>query len=355
MTYKVIQWGTGNVGGFTLRFIIEHPELELAGVCVSSDAKVGLDAGQIAGLSKKTGVLATNDVDAILRMDADCVCYTATADLRPFEAIEDIARILESGKDVVSSSVVPLVHPRSFFPDVRDKLEAACRKGNSSLLTSGIDPGFANDLFPLTLTGLCGNWHEIRVLEIINYATYNQPVVLFETMGFGQPLENTPLLLTPGTLEFAWGGTIRLLAEGLGVTVDEITATYEKRPAVKSLVVCGRTVEPGTMAALRFEVSGLIAGRPAIIVEHVTRLDDALAPDWPTGNGSYRVQVSGFPNMRCELEFEDEHGDHAVGGVVLTATRIVNAIPAVYAAPPGLMSALDLPLVTGKGLYRPKV
>lgn len=354
MTYKVIQWGTGNVGGFTLRFIIEHPELELAGVCVSSDAKVGMDAGEIAGLPKKTGVLATKDVDAILAMDADCVCYTATADLRPFEAIEDIARILESGKDVVSSSVVPLVHPQSFFPDVRDKLEVACQKGGSSLLTSGIDPGFANDLLPLTLTGLCGNWHEIRVLEIINYATYNQPVVLFETMGFGQPLETTPLLLTPGTLEFAWGGTIRLLAEGLGVTVDEIRATYEKRPAVKPLVVCGRTVEPGTMAALRFEVSGLIDGRAAIIVEHVTRLDDDLAPDWPRGNGSYRVQVSGFPNMRCELEFEDEHGDHAVGGVVLTATRIVNAIPAVYAAPPGLMSALDLPLVTGKGLYRPK-
>lgn len=354
MIYRVIQWGTGNVGAFTLRFIIEHPELELVGVCVSSAAKVGLDAGAIAGLSR-VGVAATNDVDAILRMDADCVCYTATADLRPFEAIEDIARILESGKDVVSSSVVPLVHPQSFFPDVRDKLALACKKGGTSLLTSGIDPGFANDLLPLTLTGLCGNWHEIRILEIINYATYNQPVVLFETMGFGQPLEATPLLLTPGTLEFAWGGTVRLLAEGLGVTVDEITASYEKRPAVNPLVVCGRTVEKGTMAALRFEVSGMIAGRPAIIVEHVTRLDDELAPDWPRGNGSYRVQISGFPNMRCELEFEDERGDHAVGGVVLTATRIVNAIPSVYAAPPGLMSALDLPLVTGKGLYRPRV
>ena len=106
------------------------------------------------------------------------------------------------------------------------------------------------------------------------------------------------------------------------------------------------------MAALRFEVRGMVGGRPALVVEHVTRLDDDLAPEWPQGRGSYRVLIKGFPAMRCEFEFEDERGDHAVGGVVLTATRIVNAIPAVCAARAGLISALDLPLVTGTGLYR---
>ena len=143
---------------------------------------------------------------------------------------------------------------------------------------------------------------------------------------------------------------MRLLAEGLGVTLDRIEETYEKRPAVRPIPVCGRTVEPGTMAALRFEVQGIVDGRPAIVVEHVTRLDDALAPEWPSGNGSYRVVIKGVPSMRCEFEFADEHGDHAVGGVVLTATRLVNAIPAVCQARPGLLSALDLPLITGRGL-----
>ncbi len=352
MPLRVIQWGTGNVGTFSLRAIIEHPELELAGVCVHGEAKDGQDAGALCGLPP-VGVRATRDVNAVLAIDADCVCYTATADLRPFEAIEDICRCLEAGRNVVSSSVVPLVHPPSFFPEVRDKLAEACRKGGASFMTSGIDPGFANDLLPLTLTGLCGNWQQIRVLEIINYATYNQPVVLFETMGFGTPLDNTPLLLTPGTLEFAWGATVRLIAEHLGVTIDSITAEYEKRPIERPITVLGRRLEPGTMGALRFEVRGMVAGRPAIVVEHVTRLDDELAPDWPRGNGSYRVIVEGFPKMRCELEFEDEHGDHAVGGVLLTATRIVNAIPAVCAAAPGLLTALDLPLITGRGLYRP--
>jgi hypothetical protein len=352
MGHRVIQWGTGNVGAFSLRRIIDHPELELVGVCVHSDSKAGKDAGELCG-APQTGVRATNDADAILALDADCVCYTATADLRPFEAVQDICRILASGKNVVSSSVVPLVHPKSFVPELRDQLAAACRQGGASFFTSGIDPGFANDLLPLTVTGLCGHWQEVRVQEIINYATYNQPTVLFDTMGFGKPLDDTPLLLTPGTLEFAWGGTVQLLAEGLGVTLDKVTSWYEKRPAVKPVHIGTHTVEPGTMAGLRFEVRGIVGGHPAIVVEHITRLDDDLAPEWPTGNGSYRVIVTGFPKIRCELEFEDEKGDHAVGGVILTATRIVNAIPAVCQAAPGLLSALDIPLVTGHGLYRP--
>jgi len=352
MGYRVIQWGTGNVGAFSLRCIIDHPELELVGVWVHGRAKAGKDAGELCG-APSTGIRATNDADALLALDADCVCYTATADLRPFEAVQDICRILASGKNVVSSSVVPLVHPKSFVPELREQLAAACKHGGTSFFTSGIDPGFANDLLPLTVTGLCGQWEELRVQEIINYATYNQPTVLFETMGFGKPVDDTPLLLTEGTLEFAWGGTVQLLAEGLGVTLDRVTSWYEKRPAVKPIRIGAHTVEPGTMAGLRFEVRGIVGGRPAIVVEHVTRLDDDLAPEWPKGNGSYRVIVTGFPKIRCELEFEDERGDHAVGGVILTATRIVNAIPAVCEAAPGLLSALDLPLVTGRGLYRP--
>jgi 4-hydroxy-tetrahydrodipicolinate reductase len=351
MPLRVIQWSTGNVGLYSLRQVIDHPELELVGLWAHSPKKVGQDAGTLCG-RPPTGVEATNDAKALLAMNADCVVYTATADLRPFEAIEEIVGILESGKSVVSSSVVPLVHPKSFFPEIVERLEAACAKGRSSFFTSGIDPGFANDMLPLLLSGLAGTWEEIRIQEIINYASYNQPTVLFETMGFGQPLEAEPLLLTPGTLAFAWGGTLRILAEGLGLTLDEIRQTYEKRPAVKPVRIGDRTVEPGTMGALRFEVQGVVGGKVALVVDHVTRIDDDLAPEWPTGNGSYRVLVKGTPGMRCEYEFWDEHGDHAVGGVLLTATRIVNAIPAVCAAKPGLLSALDLPLITGRGLLR---
>ncbi len=349
MAYRVIQWSTGNVGTFALRCILGHPELELVGLWVHDPDKVGRDAGAFCDMPS-TGVRATNDADRLLALDADCVCYTATADLRPFEAIEDMSRVLAAGKNVVSSSVVPLVHPQSFLPEVRDKLAAACRTGRSSFFTSGIDPGFANDVLPLTLSGLCQSWREIRILEIINYTTYNQPQVLFEIMGFGKAMDHEPLFLTPGTLAFAWGGTVRLLAEGLGVELEDVRQTFERRPATRLIRIGARSVEPGTMAALRFEVQGIVDGRPAIVVEHVTRLDDALAPDWPSGNGSYRVVITGTPSMTCEFEFADARGDHAVGGVLLTATRLVNAIPAVCAAAPGLLSALDLPLITGRGL-----
>ena len=351
MSYRVIQWTTGNVGRYALRQILDHPELELAGVYVTSDAKAGKDAGELCG-RPPTGVKATSDAEALLAMPADCGVSTATADRRPVDAGKDVARILASGKNVVSSSIVGLVHPRALGDRVTGQLEEGCAKGETSFFTSGIDPGFANDLLPLVLSGLCGTWEEIRIQEIINYATYAQPEVLFSTMGFGQPLDAKPVMLMPGALTFAWGGTIKLLAEGLGLTLDRIAEVHERKPATKRLDIQGHVVEPGTTAALRFEVQGIVGGKPVLVVEHVTRLDDDLAPEWEHGNGSYRVLVKGVPGMRCEYEFWDEHGDHAVGGVLLTATRLVNAIPAVCEAPPGLLSALDLPLVTGRGLLR---
>ncbi len=351
MGYRVIQWGTGNVGTYALRAILGHPELELAGVWVHSEKKAGRDAGELCG-SAPAGVTATNDADALLESDADCVCYTATADLRPMEAVDDLARILAAGKNVVSSSMVGLVQPRSLGPEITEKLENACAEGGTSFLTSGIDPGFANDTLPLVLSGLCEKWEEIRIQEIVNYATSDQPEVVLGTMGFGKPLDHTPLLLTPGALTFAWGGTIQLLAEGLGLELDEVRQIHERRPAEETFETPMGKIEKGTMAALRFEVQGIVGGRAVLVVEHVTRMCDDIAPDWPQSEGGYKVIIKGVPSIEVSLDMADEHGDHAVGGVVLTATRIVNAIPAVCEAKPGLLSALDLPLITGKGLLR---
>jgi len=349
---RVIQWSTGNVGTFALRQIIAHPELELVGLWVHSESKAGKDATSLCGLSEKTGVLATNDVEAMLALDADCVCYTAAGDMRPGEAVKDMARLLSSGKNVVSSSVVGLVHPKTLNPAFTTELEDGCREGGTSFYSSGIDPGFANDVLPLVLSGLSEHWSEIRIQEIINYATYDQPEVLMAGMGFGGSLDETPVLLMPGTLTFVWGGVIRVLAEGLGLEIEEIREVHERRAAEKPIQLLGEhTIEKGTTAAMRFEIQGIVGGKPAVVVEHVTRMDDDLAPDWPRGNG-YVLTIEGMPRMRLEWEFEDENGDHAVGGVVLTGTRLVNAIPAVCAARPGLLSALDLPLVTGKGLHR---
>jgi hypothetical protein len=354
VTYRVVQWSTGNVGSHALRLIAHHPDLELVGLWVHSPDKVGRDAGELAGI-ETLGVAATNDVDEILELRPDCVCYTATADLRPGEAMADMARLLAAGINVVSSSVVPLIYPEHVAPDMRRPLEDACRDGRASCFTSGIDPGFANDLLPLVLTGTCEYVESVRVMEIVNYNTYAQPQVLFETMGFGQPLDATPLLLLPGVLSFAWGGVLQAIAAGLGVELDDMRESHERLPAPETIDLGFGVVEAGSTAALRFELEGLVDGRPVVVLEHVTRLDDALAPEWPqpVGHSGYRVIVTGNPNYTLDLQMMGDDGDHNTAGLVGTAGRIVNAIPAVCEAEPGLLSVLDLPLVTGRGLARP--
>jgi 4-hydroxy-tetrahydrodipicolinate reductase len=350
--HRVIQWSTGNVGKLALGSIIQHPELELVGLWVHSPDKAGKDAAEIAGLSSPTGVLATNDADALLALAADAVCYTATGDLRPHEAVDDMCRMLESGKNVVSTSVVSLLYPPKADRSMVERLEAACKQGNTSCFTSGIDPGFANDLLPLVISGFAERIDTVRVVENLDYSTYMQPEVLFETMGFGKPLDHTPLLLIPGALTIAWGGAIHMIAAGLGVEVEEIKEVVEREPAERDLHTAVGVVEEGTMAGLRFEVQGIVDGQPAIIVEHVTRMQPDVAPQWPqpSGGGAYLITIEGSPSFACTLEMLGTDGDHNTGGLVATGMRIINAIPAVCAAAPGVLSTLDLPLVTGRGL-----
>lgn len=352
MPYKVIQWSTGNVGGFALRAIINHPELELVGLVVHSEAKAGKDAAELCGLANPTGVIATTDWESLLSTGADCVSYTADAGTRMPEAVEDMRRCLEAGINVVSCSMVMLVYPECPIPPFVDPLKEACAKAGVSFLTSGIDPGFANDTMPLVFTGLSEYWSSVRVQEIVNYATYEQANTVREVMGFGHPMDHVPFLLQPGILSMAWGGAVRSMAAGLGVELEKIDEIYERLPAEQDLETSVGVIPKGTCGALRFEVRGFVDGKPAIVVEHVTRMSDDIAPDWAKGKG-YRLIIEGEPRMEVTMNMEDQHGDHAVGGVIQTATRLVNAIPAVVEHAPGMMSALDLPLITGKGLYRP--
>ncbi len=348
MAYRVIQWSTGNVGRYALRGIIGHPDLELAGVWVSSDAKAGRDAGELCGIDP-VGVVATTDADALLKLDADCVCYTATADLRPFEAVNDLVRILDSGKNVVMSSLVQIVYPAGGPREITEPLQAACERGGASCFTSGIDPGFANDVLPIVLASVAERVDEIRVQEVLNYATYDQPEVLFTTMGFGGSLDATPVLLLPRILQMAWGSVLHAIAASLGTRVTDVRETYERRPAPDTFEVPSGKVEEGTQAALRFELIASTERGPRIVVEHVTRLRADLAPDWPQppGVGGYRVIVEGMPRMNLELTLAGDGGDENAGGLIVTAMRLVNAIPAVCEAPPGLLSALDLPIALG--------
>jgi 4-hydroxy-tetrahydrodipicolinate reductase len=353
--YRVVQWATGNVGRHTLAGIDAHPELELIGVWVSSPAKDGRDAGELAGLDRSLGVAATTDAEALIAMRPDCIVNTAMADHRLGEAIQDICRFLREGLNVVASGPVFLQYPQGVMPDAMiDPIRQAAAEGESSLFVNGIDPGFANDWLPLVVTSISERIEEVRCMEILNYATYNQPMVIFDIMGFGRPLEDLPFILTPGVLTTAWGSVVRQIAAGLGIELDRIDEHYERLPAPETFDIDAGTIEAGTQAAIRFEVRGMVGDRAAVVLEHVTRLRDDLGPDWPqpAGAGCYRVVVRGEPIYTVDLQLMGTDGDHNTAGLKATAMRLVNAVPAVVTAPPGLVTALDLPLITGRGLFR---
>jgi len=351
MPLRVVQWATGNVGRHTLAGIDAHPELELAGVFVSNPAKVGRDAGELAGLGRPLGVAAGGDAEALLALGPDCIVHTAMADDRIFDALGDLERFLEAGINVVSSGPVFLQYPEPGDAMAAPLIAAAERRG-VSLFVNGVDPGFANDALPLVLSGISERIEQVRCAEVLNYDTYNQPMVLFDIMGFGRPLDDVPFLLTPGVLTMAWGSVVRQIAAGLGVTLTGIEEWYEREAAPEDFDIPAGTIRAGTAAALHFEVRGMVGDRAVIVLEHVTRLRDELGADWPQplGDGCYRVEIVGEPVYTLDLQLMGTDGDHNTAGLKATAMRLVNAVPAVVAAPPGLVTALDLPLITGRGL-----
>ncbi|RZT25699.1 4-hydroxy-tetrahydrodipicolinate reductase [Mycobacterium sp. BK558] len=355
MTIRVAAIGTGNVGRHALTQLINDPRFELTAVWVSSEAKAGKDAAELAGLPDSTGVLATTDLDAVLATGPECAVYTAMADNRLTEALEDYRRILAAGINVVGSSAVFLQYPWGVLPgEMVAPIEEAAKAGNASVFVNGIDPGFANDLLPMALAGTCQSVEQIRCMEIINYDTYDSATVMFDVMGFGGSLDETPMLLMPGVLSLAWGSVVRQLAAGLGIELDEVTETHERVPAPEAFDIASGHIAEGATAAIRFEVRGMKDGEVAVVLEHVTRLRDDLCPDWPQPaqpGGNYRIEITGEPSYALDLCLSSPNGDHNHAGLVATAARVVNAIPAVIDATPGIVTALDLPPITGKGLY----
>ncbi|HWS93563.1 MAG TPA: diacylglycerol kinase, partial [Mycobacterium sp.] len=271
MPIPVVQLGTGNVGVHALKALITNPEFELTGVWVSSDAKAGKDAAELAGLADSTGVLASTDLDAVLATGPQCAVYNAMADNRLPEALEDYRRVLSAGVNIVGSGPVFLQYPWEVIPEeLIAPLEDAAREGNSSLYVNGIDPGFANDLLPLALAGTCQNIQQIRCMEIVDYATYDSAVVMFDVMGFGKPVDEIPMLLQTGVLSLAWGSVVRQLATGLGISLDEVAEVYVREPAPEDFDIASGRIPKGSAAALRFEVFGMVNGDPVVVLEHVT-------------------------------------------------------------------------------------
>lgn len=350
MPHRVIVWGTGNVGVPALRIVLSNPALELAGVIVSNPAKVGKDAGELCG-RPATGVRATSDVATALASGADAVAYCASGDFRPTEAVDDIERCLRAGLNVVSTAVYPLYDPTSAPADLRERIGAACTAGKTSIFVSGVDPGFINDILPVLLAGFCERVDEVRAFELFNYSSYAQEDAVRNLVGMGQPMDAMPPMLIPGVPTMVWGGAIRLMARGLGLELEDIRETLEKRALPRTVETQLGRFDEGTMGAFRLEIQGIVNGRPLLVIDHVTRIVNDIVPEWPMpkGDGAHGVKLTGRPNLTVTFDPEED-GSAAGGGNTTAAARIVNAIPFVCAAAPGMLDALQVPLATGRGL-----
>jgi 4-hydroxy-tetrahydrodipicolinate reductase len=351
MTYKVIQWATGTVGVHAVPAIAAHPDLDLVGLWVHSATKVGRDAGEICGV-EPLGVVATDDAQALIDSDADCICYTAHSDVRPAEVVADLARMLSAGKNVVNTSFVPLLYPAAAGAGIHERLTEACVAGGATLYTSGIDPGFGNAGAAIGALALCKEVQSVTMTEIVNYATWNNPFTMFEMMGFGKRDPSQSLLLSPGSLTLVWGPVVRLVSAALDVPLEGVTEWFEVERADAAFDIAAGRIEVGTISAMRFQIRGMVAGEPRIVVEHVTRLRDHDGPEWPQGNG-YVIDIDGDPNVKVSLELSSPHGDHNFAGCLATAMHVINAIPTVCESPPGILSVLDVPTYTARHAMRP--
>ncbi|HKA14595.1 MAG TPA: dihydrodipicolinate reductase [Myxococcota bacterium] len=349
MPYRVIVQGTGFVGKMVIRELIAHPDFEIVGCIVHDSGKHGRDAGEIAGIGP-IGVVATTEIDAALAVPADALAHFGPTAALAAQNIDHMSRALRAGKNVVSTAMTPFVYPKSCPPSMLEPLEKACQEAGTSCFTTGIDPGFANDLFPMNLMGVCGRVDRVRIQEILDYSTYTGD---YSTMGFGEPLEQKAILENPQVLIFAWGHTIPMIADAIGIELEKVDTIYEKWEAPERIVFAHGVIEAGTCGAVRFEIRGWAGGEPRIVVEHTNRITTAAAPHWPRpkieDNDAYRITIEGSPNIVQETAFRGAGGDANAGGCLATGMRAVNAIPAVCAAKPGLLSPLDLPLIPGHG------
>jgi hypothetical protein len=347
MVFRVVQWATGGVGRAAIEGILRHQNLELVGCHVYSAGKRGRDAGELAG-GPPVGVLATDSLEEILALDADCVVYA------PLVANDDeVAALLRSGKNVVTP--VGWVYPDRKRPRIV-ALEEACQDGKATLHGTGIHPGGITERFPLMVSALSAAVTNVRAEEFSDIRTYGAPEVVRDIMGFGgkpeQALESPMLSI----LEAGFKASVRMVVDELGFAAEpKLRSTQEVAVATSPIDSPIGVIEPGHVAARRFVWEALVDGEP-VVTAAVNWLmgEEHLDPAWKFGpqGERFEVEVRGDPSVK--LVFSGLHPESIVSGLernaglVSTANHCVSAIPYVCRAEPGIKTYLDLPLIAGR-------
>lgn len=336
-SYHVVQWATGNIGRCSLKGIIRHPRMELAGLYVSSPDKVGQDAGTLCGLDP-VGISATNSVDEIVALDADCVVY-----MRQGCDFDELCRLLASGKNVVTTRG-EFHHPRSMDPAARARIEAACAAGGSSIYSTGSSPGFITEALPLPLLSLQRRLDRLTIDEYADISRRDSPDLIFNIMGFGA----TPAVFEEwrlGHIRDNFSTSLSQIADAIGLPLDGITARGELAAATRDIVIEAGVIPKGTVGAQRITVQGLRDGQPLLEFRANWYCTKDIDQDWDFQDTGWRVQVAGDTPIDMRIEFPVAIEDYTAVMPGLTAHRAVNAVPALCAAAPGIRTTIDLPQV----------
>lgn len=337
--YRVVQWATGNIGTRSLRAVLEHPRLQLVGVYVTSDAKVGRDAGELCGLGV-TGIRATRSVDEIIALKPDCVLY-----MPQVCDFDDLCRLLESGANVITTRG-EFLHPASLDRALRERIEAACQRGQSSIHSTGVSPGFITEAVPLVLTSIQRRLDCLHIREFADVSSRNSPTMLFEIMGFGQ--ETPPAAALAGRAQYlthSFGPSLHLVADALGLPLDSISAVSETANARRDTPIAAGTIRRGRVAAQRTTISGVRAGQTILAFTASWYVTTDIDADWKLRDTGWHIELAGDTPLDIQIRSPVPAERWAQVSPNLTAHRPVNAIPFVCAAQPGIRTTLDLPQI----------
>ena len=343
---RVVQWATGNIGSRSLRQVVEHPDLELAGVYVTeTGGKAGGDAAGLCGLPEKTGVVATCDIDEILALKPDCVLYMPAAC-----DIGQVARILESGANIVTTRG-EFHHPASMPGQDRERIQRACEQGGTSIHSTGSSPGFISEALPIVLTSIQRRLDTLTINEYADLSKRDSPDMLFNLMGFGvRPEDFDTRRFAYGAVAF--GPSLRLTAEALGLPLDDVTSDGEVAVARENITIAAGTIEKGTVAAQRMTVTGTRGSQPLLRFHATWYCSADIEPAWGVRENGWNLTVAGDAPLDIDIRFPFPAERMAEMTPGYTANRAVNAVPCVCAAPPGIRTTADLPQVIAR-LARP--
>jgi 4-hydroxy-tetrahydrodipicolinate reductase len=348
VSHRVVQWTTGNVGKESVKAIVANPGLELVGCYAWSESKNGVDVGELAGVAP-VGVAATNDVDALLALQPDCIVYNPM-----WPSIDELVQFLESGVNVVTTAA--FINGRRLGAD-RDRLVDACERGGASLLGTGVSPGFA-DLIAVTVAGMCSRVDKVTVTETADTTFYDSPDTE-RPVGFGEPIDHPDLhvMARAGTAVFS--EAVAMVADALGVELDDIACESEFAQTTEDVTMASWTIPAGCVAGVAVSWQGRVGDRTVVDLNVRWKKGATLEPAWVIERDGWVITVDGLPTVTATLDFlpppdfeAETIEDFMAIGHIITAVPALNAIPAVVAAPAGIVSYADFDFPMPRGWVR---